>query len=170
MNLLLQPTTEADLAFIVARELDADTAPYILPWPEDRHRQAMADPDCAHLVAWDGARSRRLGFAILFGLASSHQSVELRRLASASRGEGVGRAMLRAIKARIFETTDTHRLWLDVKAGNARARHLYRSEGFVEEGVMRDCLREGARRESLVLMSVLRPEYLATVPGSASQH
>jgi len=57
---------------------------------------------------------------------------------------------------------NAHRLWLDVKSKNARARHLYQSEGFVEEGVMRECLLEDGHFESLVLMSMLRQEFEAT--------
>ena len=41
----------------------------------------------------------------------------------------------------------------------AAARALYRSEGFVEEGVLRDALLSGDRFESLVVMSLLRPEW-----------
>ena len=46
-----------------------------------------------------------------------------------------------------------------MKPHNERARALYRSEGFVEEAVLRDALRTGDRFESLVVMSLLRPEW-----------
>ena len=58
-----------------------------------------------------------------------------------------------------FEEHGAHRLWLDVKPHNERARALYRSEGFVEEGVLRDALLTGDRFESLLVMSLLRPEW-----------
>ncbi|PZO38752.1 MAG: hypothetical protein DCF17_14225 [Shackletoniella antarctica] len=54
-------------------------------------------------------------------------------------------------KRLVFDTLKAHRLWLDVKSKNSRARYLYRSEGFVEEGFMRECLFEEVERESLVL-------------------
>jgi RimJ/RimL family protein N-acetyltransferase len=68
---------------------------------------------------------------------------------------------LRAVAALAFEEHDIHRPWLDVKPHNERARALYRSEGFVEEGTLRDALYCGGRFESLVVMSMLRPEWAA---------
>ncbi len=50
-----------------------------------------------------------------------------------------------------------HRVWLDVKPDNGRARRLYASLGFEEEGVLRDALRTEAGYESLILMAKLRP-------------
>ncbi|MDR6227149.1 GNAT family N-acetyltransferase [Desmospora profundinema] len=61
----------------------------------------------------------------------------------------------------MFEEQKAHRLWLDVKEHNQRTRHVYQSLDFVEEGVLRECWKNGNQRESLVLMSQLRPEYLA---------
>jgi RimJ/RimL family protein N-acetyltransferase len=66
---------------------------------------------------------------------------------------------VRAVKRFAFEEHQAHRLWLDVKAFNARARHLYASEGFVEEGVLRECLRGESRFDSLVILSMLASEY-----------
>jgi len=45
---------------------------------------------------------------------------------------------------------------------NARARHLYASEGFVSEGTMRDAVRVGDRFVDLVVMSILEHEHRAT--------
>jgi RimJ/RimL family protein N-acetyltransferase len=50
-------------------------------------------------------------------------------------------------------------LWLDVFEHNARARHVYRSVGFVEEGVLRECVKQQERYASLVVMSILENEY-----------
>ena len=85
--------------------------------------------------------------------------MELRRLAVTVKGRGHGRAALRAAIALAFEEHGAHRLWLDVKPHNERARSLYRSAGFAEEGVMRDALFHDGKFESLVLMSILRPEW-----------
>ncbi len=61
---------------------------------------------------------------------------------------------------RAFEELGAHRLWLDVKVDNHRVRRLYSSMGFREEGLLRDCLKVGARFESLVVMSMLAEQYL----------
>lgn len=79
----------------------------------------------------------------------------------AEKGRGHGRAALRLVKERAFGELGAHRLWLDVKEENARARRLYESEGFVSEGVLRDSFWTGEGYESLVVMSILESEYRA---------
>ena len=58
-----------------------------------------------------------------------------------------------------FDQQGAHRLWLDVKTFNAAALNLYASEGFVEEGTLRECEHGPEGYESLVLMSLLVHEY-----------
>jgi len=155
----LIPSTPADADFIVAAESDPGASPFINHWTQERHIQAMADPDCAHFIVTARETGERLGFAMLFGVASPNRCIELRRLVINKKESGVGRATLRAVKDHAFGPLGAHRLWLDVKSHNARARHLYRSEGFVEEGMLRECVLGAAGYESLVLMSMLKPEY-----------
>lgn len=155
----LEPTSESDLDFIVACEASYDTARFIVPWTRQRHLTAIANPDCGHLLIRDQGTGERIGFVLLFGLTSEHRTIEFRRIVvHARRGTGVGRAAVQQVKRLAFGPLNAHRLWLDVKSKNARARHLYASEGFIEEGVMRECLLEDDGFESLVLMSILRSE------------
>lgn len=72
---------------------------------------------------------------------------------------GYGRQALRMVKRRSFEEADAHRLWLDVMDNNHRARHLYRSEGFVEEATLREAMFVGDRFVSLIVLSMLEDEY-----------
>jgi RimJ/RimL family protein N-acetyltransferase len=64
-----------------------------------------------------------------------------------------------------FEDLHAHRFWLDVKALNTRAQALYASEGFIEEGRLRESVRltlQGADGyDSLIVMSLLDREYQA---------
>jgi RimJ/RimL family protein N-acetyltransferase len=46
-----------------------------------------------------------------------------------------------------------------VKARNSRAKALYDSEGFVVEGELREALKIEGGFESLIVMSMLRPEF-----------
>ena len=66
-----------------------------------------------------------------------------------------------------FRDLHAHRFWLDVKQLNTRALALYASEGFVEEGRLRESVRvsiDGADGyDSLVVMSMLDREYQARV-------
>jgi RimJ/RimL family protein N-acetyltransferase len=75
-----------------------------------------------------------------------------------------------------FRDLRAHRFWLDVKQLNTRALALYQSEGFVEEGRLRESVRvvidgvgpDGAAGgvagyDSLIVMSMLDREYAARV-------
>ena len=155
-ELALRPTRADDLGYVVAAESDADNAPYLAPSPRAEHEGFLGDPRQRHLIA--EVEGRPVGF-VLMRLHPEDRAVELRRLAVTEEGRGYGRATLRAVARTAFEEHGAHRLWLDVKPHNERARALYRSEGFVEEGVLRDALLTGDRFESLVVMSLLRPEW-----------
>ena len=72
---------------------------------------------------------------------------------------GIGRAAVRLVKRFAFRKHGAHRLWLDVKEHNDRARRLYQAEGFIVEGVLRECLRGDSGFASLVVMSLLASEY-----------
>ena len=155
-ELRLRPTREDDLDYVVAAEAASDNAPYLAPSPREEHLSFLRDPRQRHLIAESGERP--VGFALL-RLHPDDRAVELRRLAVTEKGRGYGRAALRLAMALAFEEHGAHRLWLDVKPHNERARSLYRSAGFVEEGTLRDALYHGGRFESLVVMSILRPEW-----------
>lgn len=153
----LRRTTEADLDFVLKAESDPDTQPYIIPWTRGRHAVALGDADIAYRIGEDYARNP-VGFVILGGLTNENSNIEFRRIVVAEKGKGYGRAMVQAVRELAFDELRAHRLWLDVKAHNERARTLYRSEGFIEEGVLRECLRVPDGYESLVVMSLLRHE------------
>ena len=66
-----------------------------------------------------------------------------------------------------FRDLGAHRFWLDVKSLNTRALALYASEGFVEEGRLRESVRitgdAADGYDSLVVMGMLDREYQARV-------
>ena len=106
----------------------------------------------------DGGRD---GFVIVQGCRNPHGSVELKRLVLQKKGQGLGRACVRALKRLAFRELRAHRFWLDVKAQNVRAQRLYAGEGFVEEGRLRESVRlsVGEGFDSLIVMSLLEGEY-----------
>jgi ribosomal protein S18 acetylase RimI-like enzyme len=179
----LRPTTEADLEFVVAAERDPGNEPFIRQWSLAEHRAALRDPDIAHRViestvagalpgagAWRPAAARpEPGGYILLGLASPHLGVEFKRLVVTRKGAGFGRAAVREVTRWAFETHGAHRLWLEVKPFNDRARAIYAGEGFREEGTLRDVIKGAAGYESLIVMSILHPEYRAARDGGAPQ-
>ena len=157
----LDPTSLHDIPLVVASEADDDTSPFIIPWTAERHHAAISDPDCSHLSVRCTESGEWSGFVLLFGLSSPHRAIELRRIVCSRKGIGIGRAAVRAVIHLAFGSLKAHRLWLDVKSTNSRARSLYLSEGFSEEGVMRECLLGKDGFESLVMMSML-----CTEPGA----
>jgi diamine N-acetyltransferase len=156
----LRSTTEGDLDFVVKAESDPDSHRFIISWPRSTHALALGNPDIAHRIAED-ERQSPVGFVILGGLKNPDSSVEFRRVVVVRKGLGYGRAIVRAVKRFAFDELRAHRLWLDVKEHNSRARALYKSEGLYEEGTLGECIRGPAGFESLIIMSLLRHEHYA---------
>jgi RimJ/RimL family protein N-acetyltransferase len=163
----LRPTMLSDLDFVVSVEQDAANRPFITPWERTHHEGAVRFPDFRHFIIEVGPESKRSGFVIFQGCRNPHGSVELKRIVLAPKGQGLGRACARLLKKLAFTQLHAHRFWLDVKALNTRALKLYASEGFVEEGRLRESVRvniEGADGyDSLIVMSMLDREYQARV-------
>ena len=158
-TIAVRRTEEADLDYVVGAELADDNRPYITPWPSERHAAALQDLNALHLIAED-YEAKPIGFAILRGIDDANRSVELMRIVVTEKGRSHGRAFLKLLQAYAFGRLQAHRLWLDVKEGNERALHLYKSLGFQYEGKLRECLRsEGGGYESLLVLSILEREY-----------
>ncbi len=155
----LRPTAEDDLDFVLATERAEENAPFLGQWTRRDHRDALSNDDVAHLVVETGTDGQRVGYLILTGLARFERSVKLQRMVISEKGNGFGREALRLVKALAFGEFGAHRLWLDVREGNERARRLYESEGFVFEGTLRESSRVGDKFVALHLLSILEHEY-----------
>lgn len=155
----LREIVSADVPEIVAWEQHQENSSFIVPWPAARHLSAMKDPDCRYFMIEDEGRS--IGFVLLAGLRGENSAVEFRRIVVAEKGRGFGRAAVEAVKRYCFEELDAHRLWLDVFDDNNRARSLYASAGFRVEGTLRESVKTPGGFRSLVVMSMLQPEYAA---------
>ena len=155
----------SDLDFVVSVETDARNLPFITPWERTQHEGAVRFPDFRHFIVEAGAGCERTGFVILQGCRNPHRSVELKRIVLQTKGQGLGRSCARLLKRMAFRDLHAHRFWLDVKGLNTRAQALYASEGFVEEGRLRESVRvstDGADGyDSLIVMSLLDREYQA---------
>lgn len=168
-HLRIRPTMLSDLDFVVSVERDGQNLPFITPWERPQHEGAIRFPDSRHFIVEAGQDWERVGFVILQGCRNPMQSIELKRIVLQTRahGRGLGRACVRLLKGMAFRDLRAHRFWLDVKSLNTRALSLYTSEGFVEEGRLRESVRLGsddeARWDSLVVMSMLDREYHARV-------
>lgn len=157
----LRPTMLSDLAFVLSLEQDEANLPFITPWERTQHEAAIRFPDFRHFIIEGGQALESVGFLILIGCKSQHRSLELKRMVVQRKGAGYGCAALRVVKKVAFDDLGAHRLWLDVKTRNPRARALYDSEGFVVEGTLRESVRVEGGFDSLVVMSMLQPEFNA---------
>ena len=150
-----------DIPFIMAVERRPGYDRMVGRWTEAEHFAALSNPGYAYLVG-TGDMGHAAGFTILRDIDDPHGNVCLKRIAVAQPGRGFGGAFLGLVLAWTFAETPAHRIWLDVLADNKRARHVYTAAGFVEEGLLRQAYRlpQGGRID-LVLMSLLRPDWLA---------
>ena len=160
-SLRLRPTMLSDLDFVISVEQDQANRPFITPWARTQHEGAIRFPDFRHFIVEAGEGTEAVGFVILQGCRNPHGSVELKRIVLQAKGQGLGRACVRLLAQMAFRDLHAHRFWLDVKSLNTRALALYRSEGFVEEGCLRESVTTDDGYDSLIVMSMLESEYQA---------
>jgi RimJ/RimL family protein N-acetyltransferase len=159
----LRPAQSADIPFIMATERIPGFEKFVGRWSEKEHLAALRAPDYAYFLGMNAA-GERMAFAIIRDLHDAHGNVCLKRMAVPAPGKGVGSRFLGTVVRWVFTETEAYRLWLDVLADNARARHVYLSHGFFEEGVLRNAykLMDGSRID-LILMSLLRTDWRVRV-------
>jgi diamine N-acetyltransferase len=157
--MILRPASHDDLSFILALEQKFREMRLLGGSEPAVHERQLANPDCLYWIV--ETESGPAGFVILRDIRSKDRNLELQRIAMAEPGRGLGSEVLHAVMERVFGEFGAHRLWLDTYFDNARAQHVYRSAGFSEEGVLRECKKWGDEYRSLVLMSILESEYRA---------
>ena len=156
--MLLRPASPADLPHIIALERLPESARYVGQWTDGHHARALAGENARYYVH-ENEIGHISAYVILLGFEEGHASIEFKRFVVAEPGRGLGRLLLAELLRIVFDEIGAHRFFLDVAEDNARALHLYRSVGFVEEGVMREATERDGKWLSLVLMSLLQHEY-----------
>ncbi len=166
----LRPTMLSDLDFVISVEQDPANRPFITPWNRTQHEGAIRFPDFRHFVIEAGASYASAGFVILQGCRNPHRSIELKRivLRAEMHGHGLGRGCVRLLAQMAFRDLGAHRFWLDVKGRNVAAQALYRQEGFVEEGRLRESVRTDDGYDDLVVMALLQAEHAALIHARES--
>ncbi len=137
MSVLIRPAAAADMSAVAALESFCFSLPRQLPQLErERENFLIAEEDGVFLGYIDAAAVLDEGYIGNIAVCPE------------SRGRGVGRALLRALKER-------HRgqltfLTLEVRASNAPAIALYQSEGFRQAGI-RPGMYEKPREDALLM-------------------
>jgi ribosomal protein S18 acetylase RimI-like enzyme len=125
-------------------------------WSEAEHLAALARPNHAYLLGTNTA-GERAAFAIIRDLDDAHDNLCLKRIAVTNPNRGFGSKFLSLVVDWAFSETACHRLWLEVLVNNTRARHVYSSHGFADEGLLRGAFKlPDDSRIDLVLMSLTR--------------
>jgi RimJ/RimL family protein N-acetyltransferase len=108
------------------------------------------------------ADGRHIGNALLLR-QQRHRSAYLQIYIgdAGHRGKGLGRQSLMALLDRAFGPLGLHRVWLHTLPDNTVAEHLYRSVGFVHEGLERDAVLADGRFRSQNRWALLAPDFHA---------
>ncbi len=154
----MRNTEEKDLAYVLETEKDRENKPFVGQWDSATHIKSLTDVNIKHLVIEDSISGKVVGYLILRGFTGINKSIELMRIAITDKGRGFGKAALETVKQMVFSEYKKHRLWLDVRENNNRAKNIYESCGFKVEGLIRECVYVDDHFESLYLLSILEDE------------
>lgn len=138
--------------FPVTEEMEADWIDGVLK-DQSRSRLVLAIEDKT-----DGAL---VGFVYLNGIDWFARNAEFGILIGdrSRQGKGLAKEALALVAGYAFETLNLDKLYLRVAAFNETALRLYRTFGFVEEGVQRQQAFVDGRYHDVVLFGLLRNEY-----------
>ena len=147
-----------DIEFILKQENRDEFINFVFQWTKEKHTQNLNDPDKQYFIIENNDTETK-AYAIISGLTSLNNSIELTRIIIAEPGKGYGKKALLLIIKKVFEEYKAHRLYLDVIEYNQRAIYVYQSLGFKEEGILRESVKRENSYDSLVLMLMLEDEY-----------
>jgi ribosomal-protein-alanine N-acetyltransferase len=149
-GLHLRPMRAADLDRVLAVE----TRAYSFPWTRGNFIDSLAAGYLAEMLV-DGQGELVGYFVAMIGVDELHL---LNLTVSPDRQrQGHACTLLDTLSRRCREF-HLPTLWLEVRASNARARHVYRRHGFVEVGLRRNYYPAAhATREDAIVMRLLVP-------------
>ena len=158
-TIILRLTEISDIDFVLNAEQEEENAQYVGQWTRDQHIDSLSNKDILHIIVEDIKSQKPVGYLILAGIKNVNRNIEFRRIVISEKNKGYGNETLKLIKELSFEKLKAHRLWLDVRFKNKKAQSVYKSQGFKEEGILRECVLYKNEYESLIVMSILEQEY-----------
>lgn len=110
----------------------------------------------------EAEEKRLIGFCGLFGIDETSRRCELGVFIGDKEywGRGYGRDAVGLLLDYAFRLRNFRRVWLEVHSENERAMRAYKACGFVEEGRLREHAWLDGRYVDMVLMGVLREEWV----------
>lgn len=158
-RLRFRQATMDDIEYIMQVEYSPENAKYVIPYTKEVHMLTLDTPGAVHLVIETVADKQKVGFLMIAGLDNPSKEIEFTRIILAVKGQGYGHETMKMLKSWAFDDLKFHRAWLDCKDHNARALHLYESEGFQREGLIRETILTDGVYENLVILGILDREY-----------
>jgi ribosomal-protein-alanine N-acetyltransferase len=157
---VLRPMTPADLDRVLAVEVRA----YSFPWSRGNFSDSLAAGYLAELLLQ--ADDTVIGYYLALPGVDELHLLNL-TVDPAHQGRGWGHRLMDRFEQRARDD-GLASLWLEVRAGNAPARALYRHRGYAEAGLRRGYYpAAGSKREDAVVMS-RRLESVRAAPAGAT--
>lgn len=161
-RLFLRRAEPEDIDYICALQEAADNRDYIVPFSRADHETIILQGKAAiDLIVVEKETLVRVGYLHVGGLLLESKEQEWTHVVVEKKGCGYGHETMQLLKAWAFGVCGAHRAWLDCKDYNARALHLYESEGMVREALIRETLLHKGVYENLVVLGILDREYCA---------
>ncbi len=151
----------ADLDYIMETEYKPENAKYVIPYTREIHSMTLDTPGAIHLIIETMDTREKVGFLMIAGLDNESKEIEWTRIILDVKGRGYGHETLQMLKSWAFDDLKFHRAWLDCKDYNARALHVYESEGLQREALLRETILTDGVYENLIILAILDREYFA---------
>ena len=160
-RLRLRRAGERDLPYIMKLEFEPENLQFIVPFEESFHHKIITEGKASLDIIVEKHDGTPVGYILMNGLLTEAKEAEWTHFIIGEKGQGYGHEAMKLIKALTFCELGFHRAWLDCKDYNARALHLYESEGMVREGLIRETIITNGVYENLVILGLLDREYRA---------
>ena len=161
-RLRLRRAELTDVDYICALQEAKDNRDFIVPFSRMDHETIITQGTTSmDIIVAERESEERVGYLHVTGLLLESKEQEWTHVIIGKKGLGYGHEVMKLLKAWAFEDMGAHRAWLDCKDYNARALHLYESEGMVREALIRETILHRGVYENLVVLGILGREYRA---------
>ena len=148
-RLRLRRAEIADIDYICALQAAEENSDYIVPFSREDHERTVTQAQASMDLIVEEHGGERVGYLHVTGLRLETKEQEWTHVIVAKKGCGYGHEAMKLLQA-----------WA-CKDYNARALHLYESEGMVREALIRETILHRGIYENLVILGILDREYRA---------
>ena len=161
--------TRADIPLLVKWKNDPEIADLVRGAPINttfeiesrRYEKGLGEYDTLRLII-ESLTGSSIGFISLGSIDKENRKAEVGMLIGEKRmwDRGFGTDALVTLLRHLFLELDFHRVGLEVFEYNVRAKKVYEKIGFTIEGLERQGLYRNGRYYDVILMGILRDEFL----------